>query len=241
MQISRSSPLPLHHQLRDILERQIRGGVWAPHEAIPTEYDLADRYGLSRTTVRQAISTLVVEGLLYRQQGKGTFVAPPKIAQPLDSLLGFIEILQRQGQALDIHVFSIGVEPAASDAARALALADETEVVAIKRRVDVEKQPLLWDHSYLPANLLPLVTNARLRTRSVLHLLEEAGHRLGEASHTIATRAVTPDEAMVLQLEPGSPVMVIRRTVYADDGRPLDYSRAVYRSDRYEFEFRLRR
>lgn len=238
--ISRNSPVPLHRQLRDILEQQIRDGVWAPHQMIPTESELMERYGLSRTTVRQALAALVADGLLYRQQGKGTFVAPPRIAQPLDQLVGFAEILLQQGLEPDIHVLGVRQEPAPPEVAGHLDLAAGAPVVAVARRVDVDGEPLFWDRSYWPAHLGEPAP-ADLAGRPVLRWLEDRGLHLAEAALTLAARGATAEEAAILRLPRGSPVMAIDRTVYAAGGQPVLYSAVVYRSDRYQFQIRLER
>ncbi|MBI3966234.1 MAG: GntR family transcriptional regulator [Chloroflexi bacterium] len=240
-QISRANPIPLHHQLRNLLERQIRNGVWAPHQMIPTENELVKQHEVSRITVRQALAALVAEGLLYRQQGKGTFVAPPKISEPLDSLFGFAEVLQKQGRLPAIHVLAIETQVASPEVCRNLLLPSGAEATYIERRVDVDGQPLFFDQSFLPAAFGLQPTRRELESQALLQWLEAAGHSIGDAVHSIAARVVSPEEAAVLQLGAGSPVLVARRVAYTDRGQTLVYSQAIYRSDRYEYRVKLKR
>src|SRR2546428_8628734 len=96
--LERANPLPLYYQLKEVLKQQIRAGHLAPHTAIPSEPELVNSYHVSRATVRQALSELVHEGLLYRQHGKGTFVCEPRVQQTLSELSSFSEEIQRRGK-----------------------------------------------------------------------------------------------------------------------------------------------
>ncbi|MBE3562031.1 MAG: GntR family transcriptional regulator, partial [Ktedonobacteraceae bacterium] len=97
--LERSNPLPLYYQLKEVLKQQIRAGYFSPNDAIPSEPELVAQYHVSRATVRQALTELVHEGLLYRQHGRGTFVCEPRV-QPhsLSELISFSEDLRRRGK-----------------------------------------------------------------------------------------------------------------------------------------------
>lgn len=97
--LERSNPLPLYYQLKEVLKQQIRAGHLAPHTAIPSEPELVAQYHVSRATVRQALTELVHEGLLYRQHGRGTFVCEPRVQQhTISELTSFSEELRRRGK-----------------------------------------------------------------------------------------------------------------------------------------------
>ena len=96
--IHRNSPIPIYHQLKEILLKKIRTGEWPPGALIPSERELCETYGISRMTARQAITDLVNEGVCYREQGRGTFVSPHKIQQQLQHLSGFTEDIRARGQ-----------------------------------------------------------------------------------------------------------------------------------------------
>src|SRR6266699_3597029 len=96
--LERSNPLPLYYQLKEVLKQQIRAGHLAPHTAIPSEPELVSSYHVSRATVRQALTELVHEGLLYREHGKGTFVCEPRVQQTLSELSSFSEEIRRRGK-----------------------------------------------------------------------------------------------------------------------------------------------
>src|SRR5258706_6198424 len=96
--LERSNPLPLYYQLKEVLKQQIRAGHLAPHTPIPSEPELVTRYKVSRATVRQALSELVHEGLLYRQHGKGTFVCEPRVQQAVSAITSLSQDLRRRGK-----------------------------------------------------------------------------------------------------------------------------------------------
>lgn len=241
LDISRANPLPLHHQLRQTLEEQIRAGLWAAGTAIPTEYELMERYGVSRTTVRQALAALVADGILYRQQGKGTFVAPRRIAQPLDSLEGWIESLLQQGLHPQVHLMALTTAAGTPEICQRLEVAAGAPLLLLERRVDVGDEPLFWDRSWLPAHLGLRPDPQTLLSRPLFRWLEASGLPPAEASLTLSARPATPAEAAVLRLPAGGAVLDIQRTVYTTGGRPLLDSRVVYRSDRYQYQIRLTR
>src|SRR5829696_7790201 len=94
----KSGPLPRYYQLKEIIRERIRSGEWATGSPIPSERELCEQYGISRMTARQSITELVNEGYLYREQGKGTFVAQPKITQHLSQLTGFTEDMEARAK-----------------------------------------------------------------------------------------------------------------------------------------------
>src|SRR5918994_5276433 len=115
--IVKTGPLPRYYQLKEVIRERIRSGDWAPGTLIPSERQLCERYGISRMTARQSITDLVNEGLLYREQGKGTYVGRPKIAQQLLRLTGFTEDMKVREQRPGAKVLAAELWPA--DAATA--------------------------------------------------------------------------------------------------------------------------
>src|SRR5260370_17742489 len=110
--LERSNPLPLYYQLKEVLKQQIRAGHLAPHTAIPSEPELVAQYHVSRATVRQALTELVHEGLLYRQHGRGTFVCEPRVQQhTISELTSFSEELRRRGKQPGGMFFFIDLLP----------------------------------------------------------------------------------------------------------------------------------
>lgn len=241
MRIDRNNPIPLHHQLREIVTRQIQEGTWAAHQAIATEAELMERYGVSRSTVRQALAALVADGLLYRQQGKGTFVAPARIAQALDRLTGFAEVLLNQGLHPQIQLLTVDWLPAGNEVAQELKIDAESQILFIERRIDVKGEPLFLDRSHLPTQVAELLSLDHLASKPVLQWLEEGGFPLIAARLNMTARLATAEEASVLHLQDGAPILLVRRLVEGSDAAPVLYSSVICRADRYQVEIRLNR
>src|SRR5256885_4107636 len=118
--IYRNSPLPRYYQLKEIMRERVRAGEWQPGDLIPSERELSETYSISRMTARQAITDLVNEGLFYREQGRGTFVADNRITQQLLQLTGFTEDISTRGQRPSTIVLSAAMHPADAIAAQRL-------------------------------------------------------------------------------------------------------------------------
>src|SRR5215210_2988344 len=138
----KSGPLPRYYQLKEIIRERLRTGEWAPGSLIPSERELCERYGISRMTARQSISELVNEGLLYREQGKGTFVGHPKIAQQLLRLTGFTEDMRAREQRPGAKVLRAEMWPAAAATAERLRVRLGQPVYRLRRLRLADSEPL---------------------------------------------------------------------------------------------------
>ena len=148
-QIDRNSKLPLYHQLYQILRGNIWRGKWEPGDMIPPESELTERYGVSRTTVRQVLDMLVNEGLIYRQQGRGTFVAHPTVEQTLVRIVSFTDDMVQRGFKPGTRVLSAKLIPAPEDIARRLEIAPGEELACIKRLRLADEEPMSIEESHL--------------------------------------------------------------------------------------------
>src|SRR4051812_17560519 len=116
----KNGPMPRYYQLKEIIRQKVSNGLWAPGTPIPSERELCEQYGISRMTARQSITELVNEGYLYREQGKGTFVAQPKITQQLTLLTGFTEDMEARTKRPSAQVLSQKMVSATADSAAIL-------------------------------------------------------------------------------------------------------------------------
>lgn len=235
------SPVPLYHQLKEALTRQVARGDWAPGQPIPPERELMATYQVSRTTVRQALDDLVAAGLLYRAHGRGTFVAERRIVHTLGNLTGFAEEMALRGLVPEIGLLSCGPAGPPPAVAGALGLPDGATAWRVERLVQVGGQPLFVDRSYFPPEFSAVLVPERLATAPIYRLLEEQGLLLVRGRQEIAAAPVSREMAERLGCPPGAPALVVTRVTYAEGDRPLEWSQAVYRSDRYQYEVELRR
>src|SRR5438270_5675931 len=147
--IYRNSPLPRYYQLKEIMRERVRAGEWKPGDLIPSERELSEAYSISRMTARQAITDLVNEGVFYREQGKGTFVARNKITQQLMRLTGFTEDISARGQRPATKVLSAEMGTADEETSEHLRVAVGAPVVCLRRLRLADDLPLAIEFSRL--------------------------------------------------------------------------------------------
>lgn len=215
--------------------------AFPPGTAVPAERALAAEFGTSRTTVRQAISELVVEGRLERVHGSGTFVARPKLVQPLQ-LTSYTEDMRAQGFAPSSQLLAIRTEPADDTVAERLGLAAGGRVVVIERLRLADGEPMGIETSHVDARRCPGLRRSLERHGSLYAALAaDYGIEPGSAEQTIETAVASPEEAAQLGTEPGLPMLLLYRHTWDTAGQPFEWVRAVYRGDRYKLLARLSR
>src|SRR3954465_12817895 len=223
-----------------------------PGTPVPSERILAEDFSTSRTTVRQALQELVGGGRRQRLPGKGTFVARPKIAQPL-VLSSYTEDMRRRGANPTSRLLALATEPADDDAAARLAVEPGAPLVRAgrrpapplgrgRRRRGRGGEPMAVEQSRLSAEKFPGL-EAHLQRHGSLYaaLREEYGVEPAEAEETIETGTASPVEAALLGTETGLPVLLLGRQTFDREGRPFEYVRAIYRGDRFKLVARLAR
>lgn len=238
--LKRNHPLPLYVQLNETLSADIRAGRLPPHQQLPSERELCDRFGVSRMTVRQALVELAREGLIYSRVGKGTFVSEPKIDQQLKALTGFSQDMRTRGSAPSSHVLEAKLQPAADDQARVLRIVPGSEIVILSRIRLADGVPLAIETAHLPHHLCPNLLHHDFAVESLYDVLErEYGYHLTRAEQTIEAALAKPHEITLLQLVPPTPVLVMERLTFTDQGVLIEHVQSSYRGDRYKFRAAL--
>ncbi|MFH1926860.1 MAG: GntR family transcriptional regulator [Chloroflexota bacterium] len=239
MEIDRRNPLPLYSQLEAIILEMMQSGELKPHEPIPTESELVQRYGLSRTTVRQAVGNLVKGGYLYRKRGKGTFVSRPKQQHGLEKLTSFSEDMRSRGMKPSSEVLKLEIVKASGHTTERLEIAEGTPVWKIARLRFADGEPMCIQTSYIPTGLVRDIEIADVDGEGSLYeLLENKYHlSLREADETLDAALAWPEEARLLGIQRGAPLMVRKRITFLADGRPVEFVTTYYRADRYRCMF----
>lgn len=234
IQIDRTSPVPLYHQLAEQLTAAISGGTLRPGDPFENELAMADRLGLSRPTVRRAISELVNKGLLVRRRGIGTTVANQMVHRRAE-LTSLYEDLQREGRAPRTDVLSI--QPRATDerAAEALGLPPDTPLVAIVRLRYAGDVPLAILRNWLPPAVDDLTTS-QLEQDGLYAVLRARGIRPTVARQRIGARNATAEERRTLRMSKAEPLVTMTRSAYDADGQPVEFGDHCYRADQYSVE-----
>jgi GntR family transcriptional regulator len=234
--IDREVPIPYHYQLRELLRDEIVAGRWAVNERLPSERELCEAFDLSRTTIREAIDALVNEGLLRREKGRGTFVAEPKMVESILWSSPFSGSMAEQGISIKTRVLRLEVVIPPYVVAQELRLASDEPVIVLDRVRSAFNEPILVSTAYVPHKLCPTLVNDDLVHNSLYQLLgEKYGLTIAQAKRYMEAIAANEFEAELLNIEPGTPLMLIESTVYMEDGIPLEYFKSRHRGDRTRF------
>src|SRR3712207_2384943 len=234
--LDRSSPTPLYFQLSQAIERAIAGGDLPAGSRLENEILLAQRYGLSRPTVRRAVQELVDKGLLVRKRGVGTQVIQPHVRRSVE-LTSLYDDLARGGEAPTTEVLSLERVPAPADIAEELDLPEGDEVVVVRRLRRSHGEPLALLTNHLPGRFRPTV--ADLTEHGLYEYLRAQGVGLRVAHQRIGARPARAEEARHLDEPPGAALLTVRRTAFDDRGTAVEHGRQVYRASRYEFDTTL--
>jgi len=184
---------------------------------------------------------LVIEGRLLRMQGKGTFVAKPKVAQPLE-LASYTEGMRAHGLHPQTKILDIGYVTADEPLAELLGIRPGGRALRIHRLRLADGEPMSIDTSHLPARRFPGLRKQLERHRSLYETLRSAyGIQLAEAQETIETVLADPHDAQLLEVDAGLPLLLLSRHAYDVTGEPVEWAQSWYRGDRYKFVTRLRR
>jgi GntR family transcriptional regulator len=234
--LDKRSRLPLHQQLKAAIEERILSGEWQPGAQVPSERELCEQYAISRITVRQALAALVMEGRLIRVQGRGTFVASPRIEQQLTHLTGFTQDMQARGKRPSARLLEAGSIAALPMVARALKIRAGESVIMLKRLRLADGEPMAIETAYLLESRCQGILKEKLAARSLYDVLAKK-YRLNPARALQQMEAIAcpAAEAKLLDTRRGAPVLHIHRTTYDRDGRPFELVESFYRGDRYTF------
>ncbi|MEU0531180.1 GntR family transcriptional regulator [Amycolatopsis tolypomycina] len=231
------SPEPLYFQVSRQLQAAIADGRLPAGARLGNEVDLAASLRLSRPTIRQAIQTLVNQGLLVRRRGVGTQVVRTKVARPL-RLSSLFDDLAGLGGKPESAVLVNQVEEAGAEVGELLEAPGLTHVRRLKRLRSADGEPLALMNNYLPDGVLDPADD-ELRERGLYQLLRSAGVRLHAAEQHIGARLATEEDAELLDEQPGAALLTTQRTTYDDTGRVVEYGWHVYRASRYTFNLSL--
>lgn len=237
-----STAVRLYSRIREDLRASITSGAWQPNDRLPSESELITRYSVSRITVRQALSDLQRDGLIFKVAGKGSFVAPAKPFQELTRLQGFAEAMGALGHATFNRVLSVRATPAPTDVAQRLLLPADEPVIEIRRVRHVGPLPVSLDLTWLPLAIGQRVAREDLAGRDIFNILEtDCGLPLGHADLVVDAVLADAEQAALLGVHRGAPLLHIERLTHGADGRPLDHEHLFCRPDNFQYRLRVHR
>lgn len=231
--------VPKYYEVRQWLRQQIDG--LPPGTPVPPERTLSDRFNISRTTVRQALHDLAVEGRIVRMQGRGTFVATPKVTQSLQ-LTSYTQDMREQGLRPGARLIDVTVTNSENDVATRLELDEGALVTRIERVRFANGEPMAVETVYLDHNRFPGVGDM-LDEDTSLYAILEAEYQVVpvRGEETIETVLAPPSVSHLLGTDSTTPMLMLTRTSRDADDRPVEYVRSLYRGDRFRLTTRLSR
>ena len=242
--IDPSNIIPKYYQLANIIRQQIENGTYPALTPILSERQIESQYNLSRPTIRQAIDLLVRQGYLYRVHGKGTFVSPPKLQKGILELTSFSEDMRNRGLEPGQKILEFDLVKPSVKIARQLDIKkDAKSVLRIKRLRFGDAIPIGLQDSYLCLPEGQTITREEIEERGSIYaiLQEKFGLYPTEADETLEVTLATPDEADLLQVPVGSPLLLNERTLWSQNRQAIEFVQILYRGDRYKYFVRLTR
>ena len=240
--LDRRSGVPLHYQIQQRLMNLVRSGAFSPSQPIPSVQEIAARLGVSQMTARQAIRALCDLGVIYTRQGKGTFVSGIKHARDFRQVHSFTEEMKGRGAVPSSGVLSFRLQSGSQEVKKALNISSGNKVFRLRRIRYSDGVPLAVECSCLPQQICPGLLESYDPTTSLYQeLAEHYGIRMEVTDEVVEVGKASAEEAPLLRIEPGSPVFLLTRLSYSENGEPVEYVKSTYRGDRYKIVNRLTR
>ncbi|MDB5548110.1 MAG: GntR family transcriptional regulator [Tardiphaga sp.] len=235
----RSASTPLWSQVKSALVEMIVNEPLAEHARLPSEAELCNRFGVSRTVVREALNQLVFERAIYKLQGKGAFVAGRRDDQDfLNSNVGFSGEWHERHRAVSRRIIRQELEQADPRARHLLRLSSDLTVIAIDRVMSVDGLPRILVHTKVVAALAPALESVSLENRSLYDTLFRAyGIKMTRAERWLAAVCATPEQAALLGVADNTPLISIESIGFSGRDEPVEYYTAFYRTDRGRLHF----
>ena len=221
---------PLYRQIKSLILQSLEGGEWRPGEVIPSETELAGRFGVSQGTVRKAVDELAAENLLLRRQGKGTYVASHNDPRAFFRFLRLEALKGDIGPSISVPLECWRAK-AGLEAARVLGIKLAEPIVIVRRLLQFSGKPVVVDEIYLPGDVFGGLTLEMLKNwpGSLYSLFEsEFGVRMVRAEERLRAVAADRASAELLGVKEGSPLLSVERVSFSYGGRPVEWRRGLY-------------
>ena len=226
--------VPHYRRIEQVLRERI--AALQPGDELPSDADLCAEFGVSRMTARNAMQRLAEEGLLVRQPGRGSFVAQPPIHRRANRLMTFSSEMERLGRHPTSQLLAREIRPATASEAADLGIVRGDPVVSLRRLRCADGEPMALETAVLHRRVADAVLRADLTHGSLHAALAQAGHLLRRGTATIRSEPATRDDAALLRVRRGEPLLVERRVILDAQQRPLEATESRYPGDRYALD-----
>jgi GntR family transcriptional regulator len=234
--------VPRYYQVYTVLAQRVREGEWASDVPMPTEQDFSVAFGVSRVTIRKALNMLQEEGLVLRQQGRGTFaLAPPPKRQNRANMSGLLENVADFEQHSKVRVLAFAKVALPDEPARLLECEAGMPALKIVRVRSDSQSPFSYTTTYVPEPEGDLLDETTLGNQTVSNALGKAGVTTVSAEQRLSATAAGVEVAKHLRIDVGAPLISMTRVMRDESGRPVELIQALYRPDKYEYRVNLSR
>ncbi len=228
---------PHYRQIEQSLRERI--AALSPGQRLPSDTELCVEFGVSRMTARNAMQRLADDGLVRREPGRGTFVANPPTHRRATRLMSFTQEMLRAGRVPSSRLLAREIRPSRPSEAASLGIPPRQPIVHLRRLRQADGLPIALENSVLIDEVAEVVMRADLARGSLHEALAQGGFVLTKGTATIAAAAATAEEARLLGIRSGDPLLVERRVIADVHGRRIEATESVYPADRYALEVRF--
>jgi GntR family transcriptional regulator len=226
--------VPHHRRIEQVLRERIT--ALRPGDRLPSDAELVAEFGVSRMTARNAMQRLAEDGLIARQPGRGSFVATPPAHRRTDRLMTFTREMVRRGRTPSSRLLERAIRPSTRAEAAALDVPTGEPIVAIRRIRLADLQPIALESVILVESCASAVMTADLERGSLHEAISRGGHALRRGTGTVTAAAATAEDARLLDIRRGDPLLVERRVISDAEGRAIEATESRYPADRYALD-----
>ncbi|MDO4912884.1 MAG: GntR family transcriptional regulator [Lactobacillus sp.] len=228
---------PVYIKIHNAIKKDIEKQVYTVGQRIPAERQLAEKFGVSRMTLRQAIKTLEEEGFLERRLGSGTYVASQKVREKMSGVMSFTEIMRANGQVPSSKLISYRITKPTATEKELLDLNNDEDILRMERVRYADQVPICFEAVAVPYHLVKHAPKSQVAEHLYKTVLAEDHRKIGKVTEHISAMNASDRLAKELKCHKGEALITRRQVTEFDDGTPFEYTKAQYVSDRFEFTF----
>ncbi|WP_187445620.1 GntR family transcriptional regulator [Bacillus infantis] len=225
-----------YKKIEEYILEKIKSGEYTKGQSIETEQELAEKFSVSRVTVRQATNNLVAKGYLSRSQGSGTYVSSQKIVGRSTAAKSFTEEMKEMGKEASTDIIEFKIIPAHNEIAAKLQIENESPIYFIKRLRKADNVPMMFETSYMSVTAYPDLSYEDISNSKYKYIEEVKNQTIAHSHHVVVPVMPTEEVMKCFNCDPDQPLLKILNTTYLTSGKVLDYSDMILNSNHYQYQ-----